>query len=377
MEGGPMQKNAELAARLSPYAESQAVVSKRVPDWDDFRVLMAVVKMGSFNRAADTLGLTQPTVSRRIAALEKAIGAHIVDRDCSGAVLTLEGQRIFDELNIAHNALERAINRTQARQLKEVVKLVIADGLAAHWVMHFLPFLYRQHPELELRILTANSATDRNGHHDLSVHCMSPADPDMIATRLGTLHFIPYASATYLAEYGHPTTLSEFANHRLLDFILYLVDNGSWITRLPDCIAQDRTQLFTNSGAVLAEAVRKGNGIALLATYESLFDDNILPINVDLHLETPFWLCYHQEVITKRSVQITIRFLRHIFDRKTMPWFGDQFFAPASFPAITPETVMRSFLPASPADAHASANFVPTTPSIRRCSTSPPKPASR
>jgi molybdate transport repressor ModE-like protein len=306
---------------------------------------MTVVKTGSFNRAAEDLGLTQPTVSRRIAALEKAIGAQIVDRGSAGATLTLEGQRILEELTIAHSALERAVNKTRSRTLhKEEVKVVVTDGLAAYWLTHFLPTLFRAYPEIELRIFTANdSTTDKHGHFDLAVHFLAPTDPDLVAMRLGTLHFMPYASAGYIAEHGCPASLADLSTHRLLDFALYLVDKGSWVTRLPDRVGQERIQLFTNSSAVLAEAVRKGAGVALLPTYASLFEEGVVPIDVDLHLETPFWLCYRQDAIAKPANQVVARFLRHIFDRKTMPWFGDRFLPPQMFPRTSPEAIMRSF----------------------------------
>jgi molybdate transport repressor ModE-like protein len=336
---------AEHIGRVSPYTKHQELRDGRVPDWDDFRVLMTVLKVGSFNRAAEALGLTQPTVSRRIAGLERAIGARIVDRHTTGATLTLEGQQILAELTIAHSALERAINQTRKQQQKkDEVKLIITDGLAAYWLTHFLPMLYQLYPRLELRIFTANeSISDRHGRFDFSVHFLAPTDPDMVSIRLGTLHFIPYASAGYLAEYGQPLSLADFSSHRLLDFTLYLVDKGTWVTRLPDGIGQDRTQLFTSSSAVLAEAVRNGAGIALLPSYASLFEKGMVPIDVDLHLETPFWLCYRQDAATKPSIQIVARFLRHIFNRKTMPWFGDRYLAPSEFPKTTPDSIMRTY----------------------------------
>jgi molybdate transport repressor ModE-like protein len=339
-----MLKNSVSPAQLSPYAaRAQLPVAKHIPDWDDFRILMTVIKMGSFNRAADALGLSQPTVSRRIAALEEAIGKRIVDRGSTGAVLTLEGQRICDELSIAHAALERAIEE-RPRSHKDVVKLLITDGVAAYWLTHFLPSLYRHLPQIELRIFTSNdSLSERGGHHDLSLHFLSPNDPDMVANRLGMLHFIPYASASYLREHGHPLSPADFANHRLLDFMLYLVDNGSWMTILPNRIGQECTQLFTNSSAVLAESVRNGAGIALLPTYGSLFEKGMVPLDIGLYLETPFWLCYRQEAIVKSAVQCVSHFLRHIFDRNTMPWFADRYVSPAKFPKTSVDAIMASF----------------------------------
>jgi len=163
--------------------------------------------------------------------------------------------------------------------------------------------------------------------------------------RLGTLHFLPYASPAYLARFGRPRTLADLSRHRLLDYILYLIDKGSWMTRLPGIGAESRTQFFTNSSAALCEAVRRGAGIALLPAYISIFEEGLVPLEIDLHFETPFWLCYQQETLSRQSSQVAIQFLKHIFNRRTMPWFGEQYIPPLNFPRTTPEQVMSSFVP--------------------------------
>jgi DNA-binding transcriptional LysR family regulator len=257
-------------------------------------------------------------------------------------VLTPEGRRIFDELTIAHAALERAIDEAP-RARKHIVKLLVSDGVAAYWLTHFLPAFYRHCPELELRVFTSNdSVSERRSHYDLSLQFLTPSDPDVIVSRLGMLHFVPYAAPSYLSEHGRPSSLGDLSRHRLLDFMMYLADNGSWATRLPDRIGQDRTQLFTNSSAVLAESVRNGAGIALLPTYGSIFERGIVPLDVGLQLETPFWLCCGREAGDRQSVQLVSRFLRHIFDRNVMPWFADQFVPPDKFPKSSSEIIMKS-----------------------------------
>lgn len=314
-------------------------------DWDDLRLLLAVVKTGSFRRTATTLGLTQPTISRRMARLEETIGAQLVDRSKNGVVLTREGQRIVEELQIAHGAIHRAIGKARSPlQRSQDVKLVTTDGLAVYWLSYFLPYLFDRNPELELRVFTASDPeTDRRGHFDLSIHFFQPNDPNLITTRLGALHFIPFASPAYLAKHGRPRTTVELGQHRLLDYILYLIDKGSWMTRLPDSIEQVRSSLFTNSTAALAEAVRKGAGIALLPTYGLVFENGFVPLDVGLRFMTPFWVCYRQEALEKQPVRNVIGFLKHIFDRRTMPWFADHYVSPATFKNLTPEQVMASF----------------------------------
>src|SRR5215469_14743481 len=171
-------------------------VSEPLPDWDDFRLLLCVAQLGSISRAALALGVSQPTVSRRVERLEDAIGVRLLDRSTAGAVLTAEGQRIVEELNVAHNAIQRAVQSVSPSQARfDDVKLLTTDGLATYWLPRFLPFLFDAHPDLEFRIYTtSDSGAEQRGHFDLSIHFIQPRDPNLIVSRLGTLHFVPYAS---------------------------------------------------------------------------------------------------------------------------------------------------------------------------------------
>src|SRR5262252_7447267 len=93
------------ARRAYPHTEKLEQSLAALPDWDDLRVLLSVVQTGSFSKTASALGLTQPTVSRRVARLEKLVGAQLVDRTNNGTVLTVEGQKVIEELHIAHGAI--------------------------------------------------------------------------------------------------------------------------------------------------------------------------------------------------------------------------------------------------------------------------------
>jgi molybdate transport repressor ModE-like protein len=318
-----------------PHTENE-----QLPDWDDFRLLLAVVQFGSISRAAAALSLTQPTVSRRIERLEESMRLRLIDRSHSGAKLTAEGQRIVEELNIAHGAIQRAMRSAAATRMEDV-KLLMTDGMATYWLPKFLPRFFETHPEIELRVYTSTEfGAEQRGHFDLSIHYVQPTDPNLITVRLGSLHFMPYASAEYLLRLGEPESLADLGRHRLLDYVLYLIDKGTWMTRLPATLDEGRAQLFTNSSAVLCENVRSGAGIALLPTYISVYEKEIVPIDVDLRFETPFWLCYHKEAADKRAVRITIEFLKCIFDRRTMPWFAERFVIPTAFPLFRPEDVV-------------------------------------
>jgi len=322
-----------------------------LPDWDDFRLLLAVAQLGSISRAAQALGVSQPTVSRRVERLEDTIGVRLLDRSTAGAVLTPEGQRIVEELNVAHSAIQRAVrsvDKTAARL--DDVKLIMTDGLATYWLPRFLPQLFRSHPEIELRTFTTSDSRgeQRGQNFDLSIHYIQPTDPNLVATRLGTLHFMPYASPDYLCEAGTPKNAADLSQHRLLDYILYIIDKGTWMTRLPAVVGESRAQLFTNSSAALCESVRNHAGIALLPTYVSVYEQGLVPLEVDLRFSTPFWLCYTQEAILRPSVKVVVAFLKHIFDRRRMPWFADTYISASTFQPMPPAELMAKFSPYGP-----------------------------
>ena len=330
---------------VSRHTENREPGAANPPDWDDFHLLLAVAQAGSINRAATALGLTQPTVSRRIERFEKMIGVRVIERLPNGAVLTAGGQRIVEELNIAYGAIQRAMNSAKSPASRmEDVKLLMTDGLATYWLPRFVPGLFDRHADLEFRLYTtSDTRADQRGHFDLSIHHIQPTEPNLVAVRLGSLHFVPYASPEYLARHGEPTSLAQLCRHRLLDHILYLIDKGTWMMRLPAALGEGRAQLFTNSSAALCENVRHGAGIALLPTYISVFERGLVPLKVDIHFETPFWLCYSQEAIEKRGVRLAVDFLKHIFNWRAMPWFGAAYVRPAEFAAVDPEHVMARF----------------------------------
>ena len=65
------------------------------PSWDDYRFFLATSDAGSFTKAAKDLGVTQPTLSRRIEHLEQQLGARLFVRTKAGVALTPEGKSIL------------------------------------------------------------------------------------------------------------------------------------------------------------------------------------------------------------------------------------------------------------------------------------------
>jgi DNA-binding transcriptional LysR family regulator len=312
-----------------PYAETGE--GPEGVDWDDFRVFLEVVRTGSFNRAAAKLKMTQPTVSRRLVRLEEGIGVRLFDRDRRGPRLTVEGQRIYNDACAAQAALMRAANQVagSSRRVEGDCKVFMGEGVATYWMSRFLAAFFTRHPNIELKVFGAHDPTiDKRELFDLHIHYYEPTETEPIAVRLGTMHFIPFASREYLRIHGAPQTVDALSRHRLLDLAVYLSDMGSWAS-WSHREASTHALLFTNLTGCLAESVRAGAGIALLPTYAALVDDNFVPIEIGVRFTAPIYISYQRDAVKRWPVRTTLDFIRtHVFDKKNMPWFREAYGAP-------------------------------------------------
>jgi DNA-binding transcriptional LysR family regulator len=298
-------------------------------DWDDFRVFVEVVKIGSFNRAAGHLNMTQPTVSRRLARLEEVIGCKLFDRDRRGPRLTPEGQRIYTEARAAQSALIRAATTAlrETRAIEGSCNILMGDGVASYWMPRFVSAFFTRNPTIELKVFgTQDGQADRE-NFDIAVHYVRTSSPDMESVQIGSMHFVPGASKEYLAKHGIPRDLSDLEGHWLLDSLNHLSASGSW----PNWIQNKdlHAMLLTNRGIGLAEAARFGGGIAILPTYIFALHDNLVPLDIGVHTDLPLVATYKRETVKTWPVRLALEFLQFtVFDRRNMPWFQDNYVAP-------------------------------------------------
>ncbi len=132
------------------------------------RAFCAIVAEGSFSRAADTLHLTQPTVSAQIQALEREVGARLIDRSAQGLSLTQPGRTFH---SYAVQLLELASRSQEAmEQLQGLARGRLdlgASSVPGHYVLPPLLVRFKQEaPGVEISLCVANSHDIRTGVHE-------------------------------------------------------------------------------------------------------------------------------------------------------------------------------------------------------------------
>jgi DNA-binding transcriptional LysR family regulator len=130
------------------------------PDLETLGLLVAVAEEGSIGRVAAQSGLSQPSVSRRLAALERRLGVRLLARSTRGSNLTPEGQLVVDwasELLDAADTFTSSVQSLRAEHrvgLQVAASLTVAEYLAPLWLVA----LQRRLPELRASLAVANSA---------------------------------------------------------------------------------------------------------------------------------------------------------------------------------------------------------------------------
>ncbi|MDB5692806.1 MAG: hypothetical protein JWO81_1869 [Alphaproteobacteria bacterium] len=302
--------------------------------WDDLRFFLQVDRLGSLRAAATAEKVTVNTVRARIEKLEAGYGAPLLRRTRTGSAPTDAGEAVLEvarEMQRAAQASPRDTSRNVLIAPGEV-RLFCSEGLGLLWLTPRLGGL-RQH----LGGVTVNLAIDydlsrdRSSHADISLAFHKPQDPDMVTSRLATLHYMVFAAPSYLREHGIPATFDDMRRHRIVEQVTPGVNSGLIDfflgTERPDGLIPIRT----NSSLAQLWAVANGAGIAPMPTFVRAVTRNVVPIGPPLNLRFDLFCSYHASGRGSPAVEAVLAWLRRCFDGGDHPWFRDHFVHPDAF----------------------------------------------
>jgi DNA-binding transcriptional LysR family regulator len=303
----------------------------KIRDWDDMRVFDAVAKTGSLRRAANWLRLQAPTISKRIEALEGALGIRLFERTPRGLVLTPLGRRAAIGADSMQMLMEEtASSLHSAREVDGEVRVLMSDGPANRWFIPFFlgPFI-QKNPRVAIRLCTSSDSRDTVvPAFDIQLQYAPIGQDGIKSVRIAKLHFLFFAATEYIARFGLPKSREELADHRYSDIVPTLQsEHGFWST-YSNVEKPGRALLVSNSGLVVANAVRCGALIGLLPSYLYLADSNLIPVLPSIHYELGIYLNFSAAAAERSEVRALLDFLRDVVFDKRKPWFADDYISP-------------------------------------------------
>jgi DNA-binding transcriptional LysR family regulator len=240
-------------------------------EWSDLRIFLAVAREGSTLQAARSLGLNQTTVSRRVHALEHAVGLTLFARRTTGYSLTEQGRTLLEaaeRMERGARAFEQETERLR-RLVSGVIRVTAPETMFTHLLAPILLDYRRVHPEVQIEQVSSDQRLDlEGGEADVAFRATeSPIGETLIGQRLPDIPWTLYCSQAYAAEHGMPNSPEEIRTHAVLVYDANLSRNrwGRWIL---DHANPARIAARSNSVTSMVGLLRASIGVGLLPCLE-------------------------------------------------------------------------------------------------------------
>lgn len=230
-----------------------------------------VVEAKSFSAVARETGLSQPTISKHISALEKHLEVKLLTRSTRQITVTEAGKkyyrhclRILDELSEA----EASVGKQQS-ELAGTLRINVPVSFGRRTMLPILWSFMEQYPEINLDIMLDDHYVDlvKEGI-DLAIRVGPLFDSSLVARKLGCYQRVAVASQSYLNEYGEPQAIEELKQHSCIVFsLLTTVNNWQFYKNGELKKIQVKGRVTTTSPDAMLEAAIEGFGIAVAPTW--------------------------------------------------------------------------------------------------------------
>lgn len=224
-------------------------------NWDDLRVFLAVARAHGLSGAAPVLQMDPATVGRRVARLERAVGAPLFVKSPQGYALTDLGARMRDKAAEAEEALDLAMDEGQGgtRGLTGQIRIGSPDGVANYVLPQVVAQIQADNPGLEVQVLALPRVVNLSQREaDMAVTVSPPAAQRLTVEPVTDYHL-------HLAQRSDAapiTTLDDLTERRIVGYIPDMIFDKE-LDYLGE-IGTRRVALASNSVAVQVQMLRHG-----------------------------------------------------------------------------------------------------------------------
>lgn len=284
-------------------------------DWNLIRSFIAVVEQGSLTRAAESLGLSQATLSRQIAELEQLCGQALFERVARGLKLTDVGERLIEPARFmlsAARSLEVVIG-TQSTMLKGTVRLTASEMVAAFVLPPILVKLAKQYPEIQIEVVASNHVSNLlEREADIAIRMIRPEQTGLITRHLCDWGIGFYAHEDYLERTVSVPDKSHGAfiqQHRWIG----LDQSDRFIQGFREAgIKVDRYDFDfrCDNHLVNWQALQAGLGIGVAPHWLAARTKGLIAIPMQQNIpDLPVWLTSHRELKSNQRIRLVFDFL--------------------------------------------------------------------
>jgi DNA-binding transcriptional LysR family regulator len=246
------------------------------------RVFVRSVELGSLSSASRALGMTQPTVSKLLAQLEKQLAVRLFERSTRGLAATEQGQRFYTDAKAVLEQFDAAVGAVQGfnGQPSGTLRINAPVALGQFRINAMVQQFLADHPAINIELVLNDRYVDLvEEGADLTFRLGGTLPPDAVARHLATVTRFLVASPAYLERRGAPGCPDDLPAHEVVRFA-WTAGNTVELTRRTENVRENVQETVrvavhgrfrVNNALAIREALLLGSGIAMCPAW--LVDD--------------------------------------------------------------------------------------------------------
>ena len=274
----------------------------------DVRVFLAVLRAGSTLAASKTLGMAQPTVARRIEALEHVLKLVLFERNTQGFTPTQDALALAPSAEAVEEAAKR-LDATAARLASEksrTIRITAVTDAFNPRLSAILGDFVESYGSMNFELIPSDETIDISaGDVDIAIRWTNKGidDPSLICRNLATVTHSLFASKSYAAKSDVPHSETEMDGHKylVLGGNLYFNTVNKWLLQR---INPDQIAMTCQDFKAMETAVQMGAGIGVLPTRFMKSDDTLVHcIELPDDLGSTVWLLVNPSAYRRPEVK--------------------------------------------------------------------------
>lgn len=281
-------------------------------DWNLTHAFLTTAEAGSLSAAARILGLTQPTLSRRVAALEEDLGVTLFERVGKSLILTEAGERLLVHARAMGVAAEtfKLAAMDRAQTLEGRVRISAVDAYCAYILPEILEPIRLLAPKLSIDLISTNTRSDlQRREADIAIRHVRPETDELIGrlaleTRSGF-----YASRSWVDRHGMPASPADLPPSCLIGFEDREA-SAAFFSGLGFPATPEELLITSENSSVQWELVKKGWGVSLMLHEVAVRTENVVELFAGYApSRVPVWLLSHRELHSSRRIRLVFDLL--------------------------------------------------------------------
>lgn len=286
-------------------------------EWNDFKLLLALSRGGSIAAAARILGVDNSTVSRKLASVERALGATLLLRGGRDFTFTAEGRIAVEAAQAIETIATGAV--ASIRAAKEDIEGVVRISTVADVVQYLMPLLAtvaERYPKLVIELSSAAQIVDlAKGDADIAIRFLQPTHIDLIARKALEWEMGVYASRAYAGKHGLPRTYDDLREHRLVRYNESML-RMPWFSWIEAFAKPGAHATRVESPQVAHALIGAGAGIGVMACATGDASPDLVRVFPKPVACAVGWVVFHESARNSARIRATADLLLEFFGNK-------------------------------------------------------------